>query len=78
MEQDKFQAIMPFICADLADFIARKQMLNEREAVSRLYSSKLYSLLEQEDMKLWHYSTPRLYDMYLQGENGGDIRFPDV
>lgn len=78
MDQDKFAAIMPIICADLADFIARQEGIAEEEAVSKLYASKLYALLEQEDTKLWHYSTPMLYEMLRQGEETGEITFPDV
>lgn len=77
MEQNQFNAIMPHICASLADMIAVKQGLSEREAVSRLYSSLLYSYLEDEEMKVWHYSTSMLYELYKQGEDTGSIQFPE-
>lgn len=78
MEQREFTAIMPFICADLANTIAEKEGLSEIEAISKLYASELYALLEQEDTKLWHYSTLMLYELYRQGETNGIIEFPDV
>ena len=77
MEQSQFNAIMPHICASLADMIAAKQGLSEQEAVSKLYSSLLYSYLEDEETKVWHYSTPMLYELYKQGENDGSIAFPE-
>ena len=77
MEQNQFNAIMPHICSSLADMIAVKQGLSEREAVSRLYSSLLYSYLEDEEMKVWHYSTSMLYELYKQGEDTGSIQFPE-
>lgn len=77
MEQNQFNAIMPHICASLADMIASKQSLSEREAVSKLYSSLLYSYLEDEKTKVWNYSTPMLYELYKQGEDFGSIQFPD-
>lgn len=43
-----------------------------------LYSSKLFATLEQEDTKVWHYSTPMLYDLLKQEISTGDIHFPDV
>ena len=78
MEQNNFVAIMPYISSDLLRMIADKQNLSEEEAVKKLYSSKLYSMLEKEDTKVWQYSTPMLYSLLLQEENSGEIQFPDV
>ena len=78
MDQNQFAAIMPHISAGLADLIAKKQGLSEQDAISSLYSSLLYSYLEDEEMKVWHYSIPMLYELYLQGEETGDIQFPDI
>jgi hypothetical protein len=78
MERQEFAAVMPFISADLANMIAEKEGLSEVEAVSRLYASELYAQLEQEETKLWQYSTPMLYVLYKQGKADGTIQFPDV
>ena len=78
MDQVKFVAIMPRISADLVDYIATQQNIGEEEALQKLYASVLYSELEKEDTKLWHYSTPMLYQMFLQGENAGKLEYPDV
>lgn len=37
---------------------ADRRGISEQEAIHLLYSSKLYALLEQEDTKVWQYSTP--------------------
>ncbi|MFR5932885.1 MAG: hypothetical protein ACLUGG_06570 [Oscillospiraceae bacterium] len=52
--------------------------MSEQDAISSLYSSLLYSYLEDEEMKVWHYSVPMLYELYLQGEETGCIQFPDI
>ena len=78
MGQEQFAAIMPYICADLVAMISLKEDLPSEEAISRLYSSKLYELLESEDTKVWHYSTNMLYSLYAQGQRTGAIEFPDV
>ena len=75
---NQFNALMPHICCSLADMIAKKQGLSEQEAISKLYSSLLYSYLEDEEMKVWHYSTSMLYELYKQGEETGSIQFPDT
>ena len=56
----------------------RKECRSEQDAISSLYSSLLYSYLEDEEMKVWHYSIPMLYELYLQGEETGYIQFPDI
>ena len=78
MKHDQFTAIMPYISADLIAMIAEKEKISGVEALHRLYSSQLYALLEQEDTKLWHYSTHMLYSLFLQEQETGTIQFPEV
>ena len=78
MGKDEFAAIMPCISADLVGFIAQKQGISSREAIEKLYSSKLYEALEDESTKVWRYSTQMLYSLLEQEESTGSIRFPDV
>lgn len=78
MGQGKFLAMMPYISADLAYMIATKQKITEEAAVLKLYGSKLYAALEQEETKVWQYSTHMLYSMFEQEEKTGEFRYPDV
>ena len=78
MGQEQFAAIMPYISADLVDMISKRQEISEEEALSKLYSSKLYSTLENEETKVWQYSTDMLYSLLLQEEKTGSLSFPDV
>ncbi len=78
MTREQFDAIMPYISSDLIDMIARKKGITEDEALIRLYSSKLYASLEQEDTKLWQYSTDMLYSLFEQEGKNGSIIYPDV
>ena len=78
MSQEQFAAMMPYISADLVAMIAEKQNISHEEAIKKLYASKLYAVLEQEETKLWHYSTQMLYSLFEQEEQTGVIRFPDV
>ena len=78
MGQEQFAAMMPYICADLAAMISSKDEIIPEEAIERLYSSKLYELLEDESTKVWHYSTDMLYSLYAQEQRTGTIEFPDV
>lgn len=78
MNKEQFAAIMPYISADLVGIIARKKNISESDAITRLYDSKLYAILEQEDTKVWQYSTDMLYSLFEQEEKTGKIEFPDV
>lgn len=78
MSQEKFNAIMPVISADIIYTIIAKQNVTENEAIKLLYTSKLYAALEQEETKIWQYSTPMLYSLLEQEWETGMIRFPDV
>ena len=73
MGQEQFAAIMPYISADLVGMIAKKKNISENDAIT-----KLYATLEQEDTKVWQYSTDMLYLLFKQEEKTGKIEFPDV
>ena len=78
MEKENLLALMPYISADLVKFISQKQKISSEEAITKLYASKLYSFLEDEETKVWYYSTEMLYSLFEQEENTGKIEFPDV
>lgn len=78
MSQEQFAAMMPYISADLVAMIADKQSITHTDAIKRLYASKLYAALENEETKVWQYSTQMLYSLFEQEEQGGTIHFPDV
>lgn len=78
MGQEEFAAMMPYISTDLVAMIVKNQSITEKEAIKKLYSSKLYAALEKEETKVWQYSTQMLYTLFEQEEELGDIYFPDV
>lgn len=78
MNQEQFAAIMPYISAALVEMIAKKKSISENDAITKLYNSELYAILEQEDTKVWQYSTDMLYSLLEQEEKTGKIEFPDV
>lgn len=78
MGQENFLAMMPYISADLVAMIVSRQGISEESAVKKLYCSRLYAALEQEETKVWQYSTPMLYALLEQEETTGTLQFPDV
>lgn len=77
MRQEQFTAMMSYISNDLVAMISERNNIPPQDAIEILYSSKLYSLLENEDTKLWHYSTKMLYTMFSEEQKSGKITFPD-
>lgn len=78
MSKEQFEALIPYISADLIKLIADKENISHDDAILRLYSSKLYELLEDEETKVWHYSSEMLYALLKQEKETGTIVFPDV
>ncbi len=78
MGHEQFSAILPVISADIVHMIADKRRITENEAIKLLYISQVYAALEQEETKVWQYSTDMLYSLLEQEWKDGKIRFPDV
>ena len=78
MSQEQFTALMPYIISDLVSLIAENDQLSESVAMEKLYNSQLYKLLEQEELKLWQYSSHMLYSLFQQEQKTGNISFPEV
>jgi hypothetical protein len=65
------------ILPEVVALIAKNYKLSETDAAAALYKSHLYSLLEREETKLWHFSALTLYAMYDEEVKTGSITFPE-
>lgn len=77
MEQKKFEAMLVLIVPKVIGLIASNCEMDEVTATRAFYESKVYSLLEQEDTKLWHLSPLTLFNMYDEERQTGNITFPE-
>lgn len=77
MEQKKFEAMLVLIVPMVIDIITQEYRLDEVTAAKAFYESKVYSLLEQEDTKLWQLSPLTLFNMYDEERKTGSITFPE-
>ena len=77
MEQKKFEAVMILLVPQIVSIIAEKHGCDELTATRTFYESKLYSLLEKEETKLWHLSAPALFELYDEETKTGNITFPE-
>lgn len=64
MNKEQFNALLPIIIQDLVSLLMEKQKLGFEEALSTLYDSELFEKLSNEEIKFWHLSTEKLYEMW--------------
>lgn len=73
----RFEALLVLIVPKVVSLIAENYKLDEVTASKAFYASTLYSLLEQEDTKLWQLSPLTLFNMYDEENKTGEITFPE-
>ena len=77
MEKQKFDAMLVLIVPQIVDLITENYGIDEVTAHKQFYDSEVYSLLEQEDTKLWHLSPLMLFNMFDEEIRKGTITFPE-
>ena len=77
MDYKRFTAILPLIIQQVIALITERQAVAEERAIEMLYTSELYSTLEEEETKLWHLSPHALYDLFLEEQQTGKITYPE-
>ena len=77
MNKNKFAAILPVVVGGLVNKIIEETHVSEDVAFDKLYSSELYSTLENEETKVWTYSIPKLFDLYQNETKTGCLEFPE-
>ena len=69
----KFEAILTLLVPQVVQLICENYPVDEMTASKEWYESKVYSLLEQEDTKLWHFSPLTLFNMYDEEKRTGSF-----
>ena len=77
MNKEKFQTLMPIFISALIKKIIEHKNISADEALSRFYNSRIYVLLDDEQTKVWHYSTEKLYHLFEEEMNTGKFELPD-
>jgi hypothetical protein len=77
MTQDGFTSLLAIKVAGLVECAIEYERVSFMEALRKVYCSRLYHLLEQEDTKLWHHSPRALYDALLSESQKGYPELPD-
>jgi hypothetical protein len=77
MEKKKFEAMLILIVPQVINLITENYSYDEVTASKAFYESKVYSLLEEEDTKLWHFSALTLFNMFDEETKTGNFTFPE-
>jgi hypothetical protein len=73
----QFEAILPLKIQDLVALVMQEQHLSFQEALQYAYHSKVMDALAREDLKTWHLSTHKLYEMLTIEKDTNELVFPD-
>jgi hypothetical protein len=77
MNKAQFEALLPLIAAALIQKIIEQKKISPDEAFSRLYGSRLYSALDDEKTKVWHYSVEKLFQLFEEEMDTGKMELPE-
>lgn len=77
MEKKKFEALLVILVPQVINLITESYQSDEVTASKEFYESRVYSILEQEDTKLWHFSALTLFNMFDEEKKTGTFTFPE-
>ena len=77
MNASDFAPLLAVKVAGLVECTMEQDKLSLLSAMSKVYHSKLYELLEREETKLWHHSPYLLHDALVSEELKGFPELPD-
>jgi hypothetical protein len=77
MNKPAFDSILPIKIQEIISVIIDTRQLRFNQAVEYFYSSKLYEKLSDEETKLWHLSSEKLFEMLEVEKTTNKIAYPD-
>ena len=77
MRDKKFEAVMTILVPQVLQLIVENYKTDEIAASKAFYESGVYSLLEQEDTKLWHLSPLTIFNMFDEEQKTDVFEIPE-
>lgn len=77
MSEKQLSGILVLLVPQIIKEITENEKIAEDVAIENFYNSKVYSVLENEETKLWHLSPKAIYELYRQEKQTGKIDFPE-
>jgi len=76
MDKDRFSAMLSLLVPQIAKEYMERTGEEQEPAIIKIYSSKLYEMLEKEETKMWHFSPEMLCDILQDELEGKEIEIP--
>lgn len=76
MSEKEFESLLYTITANTVNLIMQQTRWNEDTAMERFVRSKVYSQLEKEETKVWHYSATMFAQLF-DDERTGNLVWPE-
>jgi hypothetical protein len=77
MEKQRFSSMLFLLVPQIIQLMIEDSEIDEEKATELLYSSELYTKLEDEETKLWHLSANALYEMFKEEQKTGSVTYPE-
>ncbi|MDR1564355.1 MAG: hypothetical protein LBS74_05300 [Oscillospiraceae bacterium] len=77
MEVSRLSTALIFLVPQVLAMVIEKYKLSEETAVELFYTSELYTVLEEEETKLWHLSALTLFELFQEERETGVINYPE-
>lgn len=77
MEKERFEVLLTLIVPQVIQLIIEHYSCDEITATKEFYNSEVYSILEQEDTKVWHFSPLTLFHMFEEEKQTGAFVIPE-
>ncbi|MCL2284686.1 MAG: hypothetical protein FWC26_15330 [Fibromonadales bacterium] len=74
----KHSATMRIKIVRLAKLLEQRDYFDFHKSLNYIYNSNVFSDLDDEETKIWHYSDETLYDLLKQEKTSGKADYPDV
>ena len=77
MDKKAFSAILGLLVPQVVAYIAENMKEDELSATNQFYRSKVYTLLEDESTKMWHFSPRTLFMLFEEEKRFGTFTIPE-
>lgn len=77
MDKKAFSAILGLLVPQVVAYIAENMKEDELTATNQFYRSKVYTLLEDESTKMWHFSPRTLFMLFEEEKRFGTFTIPE-
>lgn len=75
MEKEKFVGLLMVLVPQIAEEYMARTGAEQEVTLEKIYSSKMYELLSDEELKMWHFTPKQLCDMLFDELAGRKIEF---